>query len=126
MPFTLAQVQPVHTTGDLLILACVGLLVVFAALSLIGGVMAGLTRLLARFETPAAPLLPAEPLQPVSTEGLHEDVMPHTVAVITAAAFAAVGRPLRIRRVTFVRPNSATAWKGVGRATIQASHNFKR
>lgn len=123
----LAQAEAAWSASEMLVLAGVGVLVVFTALALIGVVMAGLGRLMAPPEAAAPPA----PVEVAEAEALGAGTElgltgPATVALLTAAAVAAVGRPVRIRRVTFVRPNSASAWKEVGRATIQASHNFNR
>ena len=125
-PPLLAQAQAVWSASEMLVLAGVGVLVVFTALALVGVVMVGLGRLMAPPEgapPPPAAVAEAEALGAGTELGL---TGPATVALLTAAAVAAVGRPVRVRRVTFVRPSSASAWKEVGRATIQASHNFNR
>ena len=49
-----------------------------------------------------------------------------TLAVITAAAVAAVGRPVRVQRITFINHNTISAWAERGRVSIQGSHNIRR
>lgn len=120
--------QAAWTWGEAFALAAVGVGVVFAALAVVGGAMALLGRWLRTPE--AAPLAaaapPAEASAPAHATGLPGHLDGPTLALLTAAAVAAVGRPVRVRRVTFVEPVTASAWKEAGRLTIHASHNLRR
>jgi Na+-transporting methylmalonyl-CoA/oxaloacetate decarboxylase gamma subunit len=121
--------QAASGTREALELAVVGMGVVFTVLAVIGGLLVLLGKVFAApgeeaVETPPAPPRPAA--APAHTTAPPGHVDPQTLAVLTAAAYAAVGRPVRIRRVTFINENTVSAWKEVGRATIQASHNIKR
>ncbi|NBC17342.1 MAG: hypothetical protein GVY18_08530 [Bacteroidetes bacterium] len=122
--------QETSGTGEALELAVVGMGVVFTVLAVIGGLLVLLGKVFAEpveeaAEAPAPSPRPAE-AAPAHTTAPPGHVDPQTLAVLTAAAYAAVGRPVRIRRVTFINQNTVSAWKEVGRATIQASHNIKR
>ena len=55
----------------------------------------------------------------------NEEVDAETYAAIAAAVAAALRRPARIRRVTFVR-NPETGWASRGRTTIHKSHVLNR
>lgn len=130
-------VQETSGTGEALELAVVGMGVVFTVLAVIGGLLVLLGKVFAEpvkdaAEAPAPSPRPAgaapahTTAPPAHTTAPPGHVDPQTLAVLTAAAYAAVGRPVRIRRVTFINQNTVSAWKEVGRATIQASHNIKR
>lgn len=49
-----------------------------------------------------------------------------TLAILTAAAMAVIGGPVRVRRVTYLNQNTISAWAEMGRYAIQASHNIRR
>lgn len=104
---------------DMVLLALVGVLVVFSALGLIGGIMILLGRLLSKevVEPAAAPA--TETAEPAGLD-------PQTLAVLSAAAYAVVGRPVRLRRVTFINENTVSGWKEAGRTAVQSSHNLRR
>ena len=104
-------------TIQLILLAVVGVLVVFTALGLIGGTMALLGRLLSKEAPEAVP-----EAAPAAAPGLDA----RRLAVISAAAYAAAGRPVRIRRVTFINENTVSGWKEAGRQAVQSSHNLRR
>lgn len=116
--------------GDMLLLAVVGMSVVFVSLGVIGGIMLLLGRLLNRAEaTEALEVAPAGPVDteaPARATGLPGPADAHTLAILTAAAYVAVGRPVRLRRVTFINENTVSAWKEVGRVSVQSSHNIRR
>lgn len=114
---------PVGAAEEALILSVVGITVVFAVLAAIGVLIAALDRLLTPKPStePAAAAVPAEDAAPA-----RGTVEPQTLAVLTAAAYAAVGRPVRVRRVTFINEDTVSAWKDVGRVGVHASHNIRR
>lgn len=113
------QAAPGADAGSPLVVAVVGIAVVFVVLSTIGGVIALLGRLL-------APPTPESEPAPVPAAGGTAGLAPETLAVLSAAAYAAVGQPVRVRRVTFVEEDPVSAWTDVGRAGVQGSHNFRR
>ena len=119
MPLFLALLQAEPDAGGALGVAVVGITVVFVVLSTIGGVIALLGRLLA---PPAPEATPA----PVPAASGAAGLAPETLAVLTAAAYAAVGQPVRVRRVTFIEEDTVSAWTDAGRARVQGSHNFRR
>ena len=51
---------------------------------------------------------------------------PHLVAVLTAAAVAAIGRRVTVRRITFINRDTVSGWATAGRTSIQMSHNLRR
>ncbi len=76
-----------------------------------------------RKAAPEAPHAVGEHVGPCATL-VNEGAPPHVLAILSAAAFVAVGKQVRIRRV---RPaNAASAWAEAGRASIQTSHNIRR
>lgn len=108
--------------GEAFLLALVGISVVFAALGLIGLFIFLLGRLFReRPEAIAGPVNAAAHSMPVA-----EGIDARTIAVISAAAYAAVGRPVRVQRITFINHNTVSAWAERGRVSIHASHNVKR
>jgi Na+-transporting methylmalonyl-CoA/oxaloacetate decarboxylase gamma subunit len=50
------------------------------------------------------------------------EVPPELVAVLAAAAHAAVGRPVVVRRINVLRPASQENWSRVGRIDLLRSH----
>jgi hypothetical protein len=50
----------------------------------------------------------------------------HLVPILVAAATAAVGRRVVVRRIKFVSRNTISGWAEAGRAAIQSSHNIRR
>lgn len=111
-------------TLQMILLALVGMLVVFLALSLIGGIMKLLGRYLSQDVDEAAAEEAAAPA--TATAGVPTGIEPRTLAVLTAAACAAAGRPVRVRRVTFINENTVSGWKEAGRQAVQSSHNLGR
>lgn len=56
-----------------------------------------------------------------------EEIPPEILAVIAAVATAFLGAEFRIRTLELVNPSreSVSRWTRQGRATVQASHNFR-
>jgi Na+-transporting methylmalonyl-CoA/oxaloacetate decarboxylase gamma subunit len=107
---------------EALFLAVVGIGVVFTALVLIGVCISLLGRLLSPGETPApVQVISSAHGMPLRTED-HERL----VILITAAATAVVGQPVRVRRITFINRNTISAWAERGRVSIQSSHHMGR
>lgn len=104
---------------DALVLSGVGMTVVFAGLLLINGFISLLARLFVQKEPPAETLPARAVVTPDSPDAV-------TMAVITAAAVAAVGRPVRVQRITFINHNTISAWAERGRVSIHGSHNLRR
>ncbi len=106
-------------------LMIVGMLVVFTALVVIGESLYWLGRLLNRgmnAEPPTAEVGAATAA--AAPSDVESELDPNTLAVITAAAFVAIGRPVRVARVS---PSvGSSAWAGAGRLSIQTSHNVRR
>lgn len=107
---------------DALILAAVGIVVVFSALALIGGFIGLLGKVFAERE------MSVVSPEVTSAHGMAVggDIDARTVAVLTAAAMAAVGQPVRLQRITFINRNTVSAWSERGRVSIHASHNVRR
>ena len=51
---------------------------------------------------------------------------PQKVVVICAAAAAALNRPVRVQRITFLNQNTISAWAEAGRLSIHNSHRLGR
>jgi cell division protein FtsX len=51
---------------------------------------------------------------------------PRLIAILAAAATAAVGRRVQIRRITFINRDTVSGWAEAGRTSIQMSHNLRR
>ncbi|MDJ0841498.1 MAG: OadG family protein [Acidobacteriota bacterium] len=88
----------------------VGLTVVFGALLLIAGMLSLLNRL-PEAKTPQS-----------KTGDAGDDIPEEIIVVLAAAAEAALGARVRIRRVRYSRPQSEQMWSEQGRITIMASH----
>lgn len=135
---------------DGLIYLFVGMIVVFITLLLIWGMIALMHRIF-RSATPqptaqqpaaqepttrqtgVAPATPTAatppPHEPQATlTPVDDELSPELIAVITAAAVAVLRRPVRIRRVSLVRPTfgSGNAWLIGGRARLMGSHSPTR
>lgn len=111
--------------GDPFALMAVGLGVVFLSLALIGVALALLSKFSARFEGPVEIEEAGGELYAASgTDDAGIDT--RTVALLTAAAFATVGRPIRVQRIKLLNQNKNSAWAGAGRTSVQSSHNIRR
>lgn len=78
---------------------------------------------------PATPIPAASPPPPqLLTTPTDPNALPdgHLIAIITAAAIAALGRPVVVRRLTFLDQNTVSGWAEAGRLMIQTSHNMIR
>lgn len=119
VPYTLGTLMEFQFTGLIVVL------VVLISLSLVCGVIGRLLRLLERPPVeilPVAPVVSSPPSVAVSTihPGLTDQQL---VVLLTAAAYQALGSPVRIDRF---RPLSAKdwSWAAQGRSTLQ-SHQLK-
>ncbi len=109
-------------------LMVVGMSVVFVALMLIGAILGLLGKLMGQAptddETPAqgaAVTSATEAPQTSMATGLDD---PRLVAVITAAATAAIGSRVKIRRIVSATQGGG-AWSAMGRSAIHTSHNLR-
>jgi hypothetical protein len=55
-----------------------------------------------------------------------DEVPSHLIPILIAAATAAVGGRVLVRRITFINRNTVSGWAEAGRASIQSSHNLRR
>jgi len=55
-----------------------------------------------------------------------EEINPRLIAILTAAATAALGRRVVVRRITFINRDTVSGWAEAGRTSIQLSHNLRR
>jgi len=113
MPLLLAEEASI---GDGLALMVVGMFVVFLSLTILLGVIVTISRLTAEKPAPKAAAQPA----PVIEGGEVDD--PALIAVIAAAATAAMNKPIRIQRVSFLGQAQGQAWSQQGRRSIMTSH----
>ena len=115
-------------------LMLVGMFVVFATLLMIMLVIAGINRLVGKEEpaTPTGTTATSSPQTP-SNANAHsgqlpekgDDLTPELVAVITAAAVAALQKPVRLRGVTLI-DTTGSAWLSGGRSRLMGSHSPTR
>lgn len=126
--FLFVQATPTTAASDdvdALALTIVGMTVVFTALVMTGSLIALIGRLFQQKVQDVEPdTKSVETLTPVGSGDGQVDG--HTLALLTAAAYAAVGRPVEIRRITFINQNTVSAWREMGRISIHGSHNLKR
>jgi Na+-transporting methylmalonyl-CoA/oxaloacetate decarboxylase gamma subunit len=107
------------------ILAVVGMAIVFLALMLVGALMSLLNRPLPSLRGQSREAAPVDPAAAgISSDGAPVDTL--TLVVIAAAVAALVGPSARIRRVRFVQPALPSAWAAHGRVAIQASHRLRK
>jgi hypothetical protein len=55
-----------------------------------------------------------------------EAINPKLLVVLTAAATAALGTPVVVRRITFLDQKTVSGWAEVGRTALHWSHNLPR
>jgi Na+-transporting methylmalonyl-CoA/oxaloacetate decarboxylase gamma subunit len=122
---TLADAEADLASG--VVLMAVGMLVVFVALVLILASIALIRRVADRPEgAPAvAPAPEAKTSAPAEAPAEDEAITPELLAVLTAAAVAATGTRVRVRRVALVGDRS-DAWLAGGRASLMGSHKPPR
>jgi hypothetical protein len=63
-----------------------------------------------------------------ATEGVTSQELfdPELLVVLTAAAAAALGTPVMVRRITFLDQKTVSGWAEVGRTALHWSHNLPR
>jgi len=114
---TLAEADLMTGVG----LMFVGMLVVFAALSIIGVMIWGAGKWLrAEASVEAAPAAVQTPAP------VEEGIDGRTLAVIAAAAAAVVGGAVRIRGISLARGKAGSHWSAAGRLGIHQSHNLRK
>lgn len=57
---------------------------------------------------------------------LQDAIDPNLLVVLTAAATAALGTPVVVRRITFLDSKTVSGWAEVGRTALHWSHNLPR
>jgi Na+-transporting methylmalonyl-CoA/oxaloacetate decarboxylase gamma subunit len=123
----LLQVEPSAATGDgdPFALMAVGLGVVFTALAVVGLFLNFLGKLTDRLDeqTNETGNAVESVIAPITDEGV---IDAKTVAILSAAAFAAIGRPVRVQRIRLLQHTTTSAWAGAGRTSVQSSHNIRR
>ncbi len=115
---------------DATTMTVVGMGIVFLSLILMGEIFALLKRFMMTNEPKPEPVTPPKIANPVAPEpsGVVDasgssDVDPRLLAILTAAAFAVVRRPVAIRRITFINRNTISGWTEAGRTDIHSSHS---
>ena len=127
-PYTLAQAD--LTQGAILMV--VGMVVVFVALVVLMGLIEVIHRFTREKQSAAIPA-PAAPAAPAGKPETTHDIAtmapasgtghdPHMIAVLTAAATAALRRPVAVRSARLVSPQPDSAWARQGRRSIMVSH----
>lgn len=106
------------------VLMVVGMGVVFVALTVILGLILLVRKILEEKPVPATqPEQVSTPAQqPVQAD---DGVTPELVAVLTAAAVVATGKPVRLRRIAITGARSGDAWVAGGRQSLMGSHRPK-
>ena len=108
-------------------LLLVGVSVVFASLVLIWILLNVLRRLVPSDPVPAPVAMPAAAPAAAPVAGADGAPAPLTVALITAAVAAVVGRPFRIGAIRPVADEQiGSAWAEHGRAAHHASHRLRK
>lgn len=105
---------------DAVTVTIVGMGIVFVSLFVMGEIFKLLGHLLIREEAPAPVPQPAPKSVPA------DGVDPNLVVVLAAAATAAVGKRVVVRRITFINHNTISGWSEAGRIGIHTSHNIRR
>ncbi len=111
-----------HAMLDGVVLAVVGVALVFAALILIWVAIELITRTMVGPPEPAAVAESAPDSADVAPDGLDG----RTLAILSAAAIAAAGPRARIRHIQRLEHDSTSIWTAHGRIAVQSSHRFRR
>lgn len=120
----LAQASLGEKMIDAITVTVVGMGIVMLSLWVMGEIFKLLGRFLLGTKAPAPVAAPAKASAPASHPASGID--PKLIAVLTAAAYAATGKRVVIRRVTFINHNTISGWAEAGRLSIQTSHNIRR
>lgn len=101
------------------LVALVCMSVVMCVMALLVGVLYGFQAITRRQQAAAsAASAAATPVVP------EDGVTPELVAVLAAAATAALGKPVVVRRIHVLRPAGQENWSRVGRIDILRSHRL--
>ena len=119
----LAEMTLAEKMRDALTVTIVGMGTVFVSLYLMGELFTLLHRC---FHGRAESDEPEPASQAKSARTPEPVIDPRLIPVLVAAATAAVGRRVLVRRITFVNRNTVSGWGEAGRASIQTSHNLRR
>lgn len=116
--------------ADGLVLMVVGMAVVFMALILVGSSLVVIRKMAE--EKPVKPKIPFAPkstpapaAQPAFGASPDGELDGRLIAILTAAAAAVAGGPVRLRRVQFLKGRADGSWSAAGRSHIHSSHNFQ-
>jgi Na+-transporting methylmalonyl-CoA/oxaloacetate decarboxylase gamma subunit len=129
MTTQLFQLLAAMTLGEKLLdavtVTIVGMGTVFVSLWLIGEVFTLLHRFFERRERGSSDDPDAQ-LGKATQAAAASGIDAHLVPILIAAATAAVGRRIVLRRIRFINRNTVSGWAEAGRAAIQTSHNIRR
>lgn len=109
------------TIGDALILALVGVAVVFGALLLTLVVVSTVSYALRERPAPAGLAKSSESPAPAADEAIDE----RTRVLVAAAVYAAVGPQARVVRVRRLQREISSVWTQHGRVLVQSSHRAR-
>lgn len=98
----------------------------YAAPLLISTLVVGVIIAALQWWTQTSAFNPSPDQPPVKRSSSPAAIDPQLIAVLAAAAYAVMGQPVVVRRVTFVGHSTVSAWAEVGRVQIQSSHNLNR
>lgn len=105
-----------------LIILLVGLLAVLLSLTL----FAILIEIIKRLDEKANALLIRWYSKRTQSDETTDEINDELIAVLTAAAYLSIHKPVLIRRVHFLNDRGGTAWSVTGRLNIMASHLIKK
>lgn len=118
---------------DSITVTVVGMGIVVMALLVMGEIFKLLGQLLASpppiEDKPRPSSIPTVSPQDARPESRSVDSEPtdsQLIVILAAAATAALGRRVKVRRITFINHNTVSGWAEAGRIFIQTSHNIQR
>jgi Na+-transporting methylmalonyl-CoA/oxaloacetate decarboxylase gamma subunit len=120
--FLFAKATLVEKLLDALTVTVVGMGTVFVSLWIIGEIFTLLHRIIEERVSTGKEEEAANGAARASASGVDA----HLVPILIAAATAAVGRRIVVRRIRFINRNTISGWAEAGRAAIQSSHNIRR
>jgi sodium pump decarboxylase gamma subunit len=107
-------------------LMVVGMTVVFTSLVVIGLMIKVITLLLLREEAPAEPAVSSVTEPATSPMAPEDEDTPRLIAILTAAAAAALNRPVRVHRVRHLSPQDTQGWVYSSRAGAHRQPAYRK
>lgn len=60
-----------------------------------------------------------------NTEQLEDEISPELIAVLSAAAYSVVRKPIRIKTISFLGGQDDSTWSKMGKMDVIGSHNIQ-